>query len=69
MTDLVEAASFTTRVEADLARLYLESEGVQSVLFDTEINYFYGGFFLPVRLMVLDEDAVLARRLLSEKKP
>jgi len=69
MTDLVEAASFTTRVEADLARLYLESEGVESVLFDTEINYFYGGFFQPVRLMVLDEDADLARRLLLEKSP
>ena len=67
MTDLVEAASFTTRVEADLARLYLESEGVESVLFDTEINYFCGGFFQPVRLMVLDGDADVARRLLLEK--
>ena len=69
MTDLVEAARFNTRVEADLARLYLESEGVESVLFDTEINYFYGGLFLPVRLMVLDEDAEQARRLLAEKSP
>jgi len=67
VTDLVEAARFSTRVEADLARLYLESEGVESVLFDTEINYFYGGLFLPVRLMVLDEDVDQARRLLAEK--
>ena len=67
MTDLVEAARFNTRVEADLARLYLESEGVEAVLFDTEINYFYGGLFLPVRLMVLDEDAERARQLLSEQ--
>lgn len=67
MTDLVEAARYSSRVEADLARLYLESEGVESVLFDTEINYFYGGLFMPVRLMVLDEDADLARRLLAEK--
>jgi putative signal transducing protein len=66
VTDLVEAARFNTRVEADLARLYLESEGVDSVLFDTEVNYFYGGLFLPVRLMVLDEDLILARRLLAE---
>lgn len=63
---LVEAARFTTRVEADLARLYLESEGVHAVLFDTEINYFYGGFFQPVRLMVLDEDLDDAQRLLAE---
>ncbi|MGN6059346.1 MAG: putative signal transducing protein [Sphingomicrobium sp.] len=69
MTDLVEAARFNTRVEADLARLYLESEGVEAVLFDTEINYFYGGLFLPVRLMVLDEDVARARRLLAEKVP
>ena len=67
MTDLVEAARFNARVEADLARLYLESEGVEAVLFDTEVNYFYGGLFLPVRLMVLDEDVDVARRLLAEK--
>jgi hypothetical protein len=65
VSDVVEAASFPTRVEADLARLYLESEGVQSVLFDTEINQGYGGLFMPVRLMVLDEDLDRARRLLE----
>ena len=67
MSDVVEAARYTTRVEADLARLYLASEGVDAILFDTEINYFYGGLFLPVRLMVLDEDLERARRLLAEK--
>jgi hypothetical protein len=67
VTDLVEAACFNNRIEADLARLYLESEGVGAVLFDTEINYFYGGLFLPVRLMVLDEDVDLARKLLAEQ--
>jgi hypothetical protein len=67
VTDLVEAARYNSRVEADLARLFLESEGVESVLFDTEINYFYGGLFMPVRLMVLDEDLGRAQRLLSEK--
>ena len=65
MTDLVEAARFDTRVEADLARLYLQSEGIEAVLFDTEINYFSGGLFMPVRLMVLDEDLEPAKRLLS----
>lgn len=66
MSGLVEAGRFTTRVEADLARLYLESEGIEAVLFDTEINYFYGGLFQPVRLMVLDEDLDPARRLLAK---
>jgi hypothetical protein len=37
VTDLVAAASFANRIEADLARLYLESEGIEAVLFDTEI--------------------------------
>jgi hypothetical protein len=66
VTDLVEAAQYNTRVEADLARLYLQSEGVEAILFDTEINHFYGGLFLPVRLMVLDEDLTAARKLLEE---
>jgi hypothetical protein len=68
VTDLVEAARFNSRVEADLARLYVESEGVEAVLFDTEINYFYGGLFLPVRLMVLDEELDMAQRLLAEDR-
>ena len=68
MTDLVEAARYNTRVEADLARLYLESEGVESVLFDTEINQFYGGLFMPVRLMVLDDDLQRAQRLLESAR-
>ena len=67
MSDVVEVARFSTRVEADLARLYLESEGIEAILFDTEVNYFYGGLFLPVRLMVLDEDLIPAQRLLAEK--
>ena len=65
MTDLVEAAQYNTCVEAELARLYLESEGVEAVLFDTEINQGYGGLFMPVRLMVLDEDLDRAQQLLE----
>jgi hypothetical protein len=69
---LVEAARFNTRVEADLARLYLESEGIEAVLFDTETSNFYGFFagpFMPIRLMVLDEDAGETRRLLNDYQP
>lgn len=69
MSGLVEAAQFNSRVEADLARLYLESQGVEAVLFDTEINYFYGGLFMPVRLMVLDEDLDEAIRVLRDYDP
>lgn len=69
MSGLVEAAQFNSRVEADLARIWLESQGIEAVLFDTEINYFYGGLFMPVRLMVLDEDEDEARRLLRDYGP
>lgn len=68
MTDLVEAARYNNRTEADLARLYLESEGIEAILFDTEINCFYGGLFMPVRLMVLDEDLARAQRLLEKDR-
>ena len=71
MTDLVEVARYNSRVEADLARLYLESEGVGSVLFDADINNVFGWFYvllLPVRLMVLDEDLAEARELLRDYK-
>jgi hypothetical protein len=72
VTDLVEAGRFNSRVEADLARLYLESEGVEAILFDADINNVFGWFYvlaLPVRLMVLDEDLAEARRLLSDYEP
>jgi hypothetical protein len=69
VSGLVEAAQFNSRVEADLARLYLESQGVEAVLFDTEINYFYGGLFMPVRLMVVDEDLDEALRILRDYDP
>ena len=72
MTDVVEAARFNTQVEADLARLYLQSEGVEAVLFDSGHHSMWGiigGLFMPVRLMVLDEDLDEARRLLADYKP
>ena len=72
MTDLVEVARFNTRVEADLARLYLEDEGIGAVLFDADIHNVFGWFYalmLPVRLMVLDDDLVEAQQLLRGYKP
>jgi hypothetical protein len=69
VTDVVEAARFPTRVEADLARLYLESEGVEAVLFDAEIQSIGWGPMIPVRVMVLDQDLAEARRVLRNYKP
>jgi hypothetical protein len=63
---LVELARFDSRVEADLARLLLLSEGMEANLFDAEMNSFGWGPMMPVRLMVLEEDRDLAEQLLAE---
>ena len=63
---LVELARFGTRVEADLARLALDSEGIDAVIFDAEANSFFGGGgLIGVRLMVLDEDLDEAAEILK----
>jgi hypothetical protein len=65
---LVELARFGTRVEADLARLALEAEGIDAVIFDAETNSFFGGGgLISVRLMVLEEDIDEATALLSQE--
>lgn len=61
---LVELARFGNRVEADLARLNLEAEGIEAVLFDADMHSFGWGSIMPIRLMVLEEDLADARRLL-----
>ena len=66
MSELVELARFSTRVEADLARLRLESEGIDAVLFGAEMSSLGFGSRLPVRLMVLDENRDRAEALLLE---
>jgi hypothetical protein len=66
---LVELARFNNRIEADLARLYLESEGIDAILFDAEMNSYGWGPMMPVRLMVLDEDRLDAEQLLAEERP
>ena len=64
---LVELARYGTRVEADLARLALEAEGIDAVIFDAETNSFFGGGgLIGVRLMVLDEDFNDAVAILAE---
>ena len=57
---LVEVARFYDRAQASIVQSALESEGVESVMFDREMV-----LFVPARLMVLDEDEPRARYLLS----
>lgn len=64
---LVQLATFGTRVEADLARLALQTDGIEAVIFDAEANSFFGGSgLISVRLMVLDEDFDQAAAILRE---
>ena len=66
---LVQLATFGTRIEADLARLALEAESIDAIIFDAEANSFFGGGgLISVRLMVLDEDYELAAEILREDR-
>jgi hypothetical protein len=63
---LVELARYGTRVEADLARLALDAEGIEAVIFDSEANSFFGGGgLICVRLMVLEEEYDQATSILA----
>ena len=65
---MIEVARFFTPVEADLARLLLESHGIDSFLLDTQMSNFFGGVMTPVRLLVIDEDAREAGAILAEDR-
>lgn len=64
---LVELARFGTKVEADLARLQLAHEGIESFIFDSAMNnMFGGGGLISVRLMVDEAEADEAAAILSD---
>ena len=67
MSSLVQLAAFSNRIEAELARLNLEAEGIDAVLFDAETSNFYGGWLMPVRLMVLEDQLQEAREALRDQ--
>ncbi len=58
---LVELTRFSTRIEADLARLTLEAEGIEAVILDAEMQYLFG----QIRLMVLEDDLAESRAVLG----
>ena len=63
---MIEVARFTSRIEADLARLLLDSNGIGAVILDTEMSNFFGGAVIPVRLMVHEDDAEEAVEILAD---
>ena len=69
MSGLVVVGSFSTRIEAELARTRLEADGIDAVLFDAETHSIGWGPMMPVRLMVLDRDRLRAAKALEETAP
>ena len=67
MSGLVELARFQNKVEADLARLLLEAEGLTAIPFDEGMNHVGLGPIMPIRLMVAERDYVEAARILIEE--
>lgn len=69
MSGLVEAARFNWAYQAELARGFLGSHGVEAVVFDAQSSLYSDGAMVGVRLMVLDEDLSEARRVLRGYRP
>ena len=70
MSGLVELARFNWVYQADLARTFLESHGLHTVVFDSGLNLADGGrTAFAVRLMVLDEDYPDAVEAMKEYIP
>ena len=64
---LVELAKYYNVFEASLVKGRLDAADVESILFDTEMNW--GGLdgVVPVRLMVDEDDLDLARQVLADR--
>ncbi|MFA5965907.1 MAG: DUF2007 domain-containing protein [Sphingomonas sp.] len=63
---LVEVGRFA-RNEANIVIGRLESEGIPAIAFDEGASIADGSqFFIPVRVMVDDEDADAARRIIAD---
>jgi hypothetical protein len=62
---LVELQRFRTRIDGEIARTFLESNGLHAVLFDAESLGYADGFPVEVRLMVLDEEREEAAAVLA----
>ena len=65
MSELAEAARFTWVYQAELFRIYLEQNGVEAIVFDAQSAGYSEGAITGVRVMVLDEDLISAKALLS----
>ncbi len=63
---LVELRRFRSRMDGEIARTFLESRAIHTVLFDADTQGYIDGMSADVRLMVLDEDRDEALAALDE---
>ncbi len=61
---LIELATFHDRIEAEIVRGRLVSEGIEAILFDAGLSSLGLGGLAPARLMVEEEDRAAAERAL-----
>jgi hypothetical protein len=67
VSGLVEAARYGTTIEAEIARTYLASHGIEAVVFDGASSLYSDGAMINARLMVLEDDFERARVLLLDR--
>ena len=66
--DLIEVASFTDYIEANIAKTKLESEGIQCFIFNdiiVTLDWFYSNLYGGVRLMVSETEQKMAQAALA----
>lgn len=56
-------------MDGEIARTFLENQGLHSVLFDAETQGYFDGMSADVRLMVIDEDWEEALAALDDINP
>jgi hypothetical protein len=61
-------ATFKYRHEAEVARSFLEMEGIESVLATDDAGGAYPGALLPARIIVREEDADRALEVLARSE-
>jgi len=63
---LAMVREYSSRIDADVARLALEAEGIMAVLFDANVSSLGLGPIASARLMVDENDADRAKAILDD---
>lgn len=69
MSGLVEVARFDNPVRAELARMFVESHGLNAIVFDANLYNNSEGALIGVRLMVPEDEADEALEALRDYRP